>query len=70
MHGSEKISNKNAPTKGTIKDAFSDGPYLWVTEFMLANALGVFPIPWPIIPDIITAASKFFPKILKHTKIE
>ena len=66
MQGIVNISNKNAPTRGTTKNAFSDGPYFWVTEVILANALGVAPSPWPISPLIITAASKFFPRILKQ----
>ena len=69
IQGNEKASNKNAPTKGTISWAFSEGPYFLLIEFILANALGVFPIPWPNIPATITAASKFFPSNLKAINI-
>ena len=68
--GIVKISSKKAPTRGTMSKAFSDKPYLDVIEFILAIAFGVLPSPWPINPEIITAASKSLPKSLKHIKIE
>ena len=55
--GSAKRSIKNAPTKGTIKKAFGEGPNFFVTASILAIAFGVAPRPWPKKPPVIIAAS-------------
>ena len=48
---------KNAPTIGTTKNAFVDGPKRCTAADILANAFGVAPSPCPANPATITAAS-------------
>ncbi len=45
-----KISMKKAPTSGTTRKAFGDGPKRLVTASMLAIAMGVAPRPRPTNP--------------------
>lgn len=51
-----KNSINSAPTKGNIKNELGDGPYLFVTDSILAIPLGVAPIPKPQCPAYNTAA--------------
>ena len=43
IQGIENASSKNAPTIGTIKNAASLFPYLFVSVDIFASALGVAP---------------------------
>ena len=45
MIGIPKTSIKNAPTIGTTRNAFFDGPKRWTTADILAIAFGVAPKP-------------------------
>ena len=45
-----KNSINNAPTKGNIKNALGDGPYLFGTDSILDIPLGVVPMPKPQFP--------------------
>jgi len=69
MQGTLTISNKKELTSGTTKIALGEGPYFSVTVDIFAIAFGVAPIPCPINPLMITAASYDFPKTLKQTNI-
>ena len=55
--GSAKRSIKNAPTKGTIKKAFGEGPNFFVTASILAIAFGVAPRPWRAFPKFRVSTS-------------
>ena len=57
MIGMAKTSIRNAPTIGTIKYALLEGPYFAVIVDIFAIAFGVAPIPCPMNPPTITAAS-------------
>lgn len=48
---------KNAPTRGTTKNALGDAPNFFVIAVILAIAVGVAPNPNPAYPADITAAS-------------
>ena len=57
------------PTRGTMKNALGEEPYLLSITYILAIAVGTAPRPKPVIPTVITAASKFLPINRKLTKI-
>lgn len=66
IQGTLTMSKRKELTIGTTNKAFGDGPYLSVSVTILDIAFGVAPIPWPIRPLIITAASNVFPRTLKQ----
>ena len=63
-----RLINK-LPTKGTIKNALGEGPYLESMTCIFAMAVGTAPKPKPACPTVITAASKFLPITRKVTKM-
>ena len=52
-----KKSMNKPPTMGTAKKAVGEGPYRFVRVCILAMALEVAPIPKPMKPAVMTAAS-------------
>lgn len=55
--GIPNTSMRNAPTIGTTRKAFCDGPNRPTMACIFAIAFGVAPSPWPRKPEIMTAAS-------------